>query len=193
MATHYAVLGISHRAPLAEIERAHRRLAAQFHPDLHAGDRAAGEKFKAIQLAYDILSDETRRRAYDEHLQRQLELKADRWLARTIRGWRTSARRHHRHRAWHGWRPAHWAAAAVAACVLVGSVIALLHSPGTTVHYSESPLDPSLVAVDHGPSAGGMADQPADSTAARPLPVVPASVEVSSPSSRDFYRPPSVP
>ena len=191
MATHYESLGISHRASLAEIQRAHRQLAAQFHPDLHPGGRAAHEKFKAIQRAYDILADETRRRAYDEQLQRQLEAKADRWLAGTIRRWRDSARRHHRHRG--GWRPVHVAAAAIAACALAGSMLGVVIGPAP---HAQDPLsaDPSFAATDDRPVRVVGPEQAAPSRPVqRPFSAGSAAVEVSNPSPRDLYRPPPQP
>jgi hypothetical protein len=193
MITHYEALGIAPRAPLAEIQRAHRRLAAQFHPDLHPGDRAAQERFKAIQRAYDILSDESRRRAYDEHLQRALEGKAERWLARALGGWRASATRYRPRRSWYGWRPLHLAAAAIAACVLVGSAIALVVSDGPLAH---DPLatEPALVTADDDANPNVENSQPAvDRVIGKSLPVTPAAVEVSNPSPRDLYREPTQP
>lgn len=189
MATHYEALGVSHRASLAEIQRAHRQLAAQFHPDLHPGSRAAHEKFKAIQRAYDVLADQTRRRAYDEHLQRQLEAKADRWLARTIRRWRSSARRRHGHAG--EWRPMHVAAAAIAACVLAGSLLAIAIGPAP----APDPLvaDPSLVATDRAAGTAAPEQAAARRPVPRPLSAGAAAVEVSNPLPRDLYRPPPQP
>lgn len=65
---HYESLGVQRNASFEEIKAAYRRLAMKWHPDRHAlvSDKAiAEEKFKAIQQAYDILSDEDRRNRYD--------------------------------------------------------------------------------------------------------------------------------
>jgi molecular chaperone DnaJ len=61
----YAVLGVDRKAPAAEIKKAYRKLARQYHPDRNQGDKQAEERFKEVQQAYDILSDEEKRRAYD--------------------------------------------------------------------------------------------------------------------------------
>ncbi len=63
---YYAVLGVPKDADKATIRKAYRKLARQYHPDANAGDSAAEEKFKEISEAYDVLSDENRRREYDE-------------------------------------------------------------------------------------------------------------------------------
>ncbi|MCX7946220.1 MAG: molecular chaperone DnaJ [Hydrogenophilus sp.] len=63
----YAVLGVSRDATADEIKKAYRRLAMKYHPDRNPGDKAAEEKFKEIQRAYDILSDEQKRAAYDRY------------------------------------------------------------------------------------------------------------------------------
>jgi molecular chaperone DnaJ len=63
---YYAVLGVSKDADKAEIRKAYRKLARQYHPDANAGDAKAEEKFKEISEAYDVLSDDNRRREYDE-------------------------------------------------------------------------------------------------------------------------------
>jgi molecular chaperone DnaJ len=60
----YDVLGVERSASDAEIKRAFRRLAQQWHPDVNA-DPAAHERFKEINEAYQILSDPQRRQAYD--------------------------------------------------------------------------------------------------------------------------------
>ena len=65
MATLYDTLGVKKGASAAEIKKAYRRLAAQFHPDKNPGDDAAEEKFKEVQNAYDTLSDPQKRKQYD--------------------------------------------------------------------------------------------------------------------------------
>jgi molecular chaperone DnaJ len=60
----YAVLGVGRDAPDAEIKRAFRRLAQQWHPDVNQ-DAAAAVRFKEINEAYQVLSDPQRRQAYD--------------------------------------------------------------------------------------------------------------------------------
>ena len=62
----YAVLGVSEGADEKELKKAYRRLAQQYHPDKHPGDKEAEEKFKEISHAYDILSDPVKRKQYDE-------------------------------------------------------------------------------------------------------------------------------
>ena len=63
--THYNTLGIAETATADEIKRAYRKLASQHHPD-KGGDTA---KFQEIQTAYDVLSDDNRRRQYDHERQ----------------------------------------------------------------------------------------------------------------------------
>lgn len=61
----YSILGISREADQDEIKKAYRRQAMKMHPDRNPDDPDAEEKFKEIQQAYDILSDESKRAAYD--------------------------------------------------------------------------------------------------------------------------------
>jgi molecular chaperone DnaJ len=60
----YSVLGVARGASDAEIKRAYRRLAQQWHPDVNQ-DATAGVRFKEISEAYQVLSDTQRRQAYD--------------------------------------------------------------------------------------------------------------------------------
>src|SRR5262249_40422501 len=62
---YYAVLELERTASEAEIKKAYRRLAMKFHPDRKPGDKAAEESFKEAKEAYEVLSDEAKRAAYD--------------------------------------------------------------------------------------------------------------------------------
>lgn len=61
----YQVLGLAPSADEAAIKKAFRRLAKDFHPDTHPGDKKAEERFKEISQAYEILSDKEKRQRYD--------------------------------------------------------------------------------------------------------------------------------
>lgn len=63
---YYEVLGVSKTASAEEVKRAYRNLARKFHPDVNKAADAA-DKFKEIQSAYDVLSDENKRRQYDRY------------------------------------------------------------------------------------------------------------------------------
>ncbi|HTB76225.1 MAG TPA: molecular chaperone DnaJ [Polyangiaceae bacterium] len=62
---HYEVLGVHRGATPEEIKSAFKKLAAQYHPDRNQGDATSHERFKEINLAYQVLSDENRRSLYD--------------------------------------------------------------------------------------------------------------------------------
>ena len=62
---HYEVLGVHREASPEEIKSCFKKLAAQYHPDRNPGDPLAHERFKEINLAYQVLSDENRRSLYD--------------------------------------------------------------------------------------------------------------------------------
>lgn len=64
---YYEVLGISRDADESEIKKAYRKLAMKYHPDRNAGDSKAEEKFKEAKEAYEILSDASKRAAYDQY------------------------------------------------------------------------------------------------------------------------------
>ena len=61
----YTVLGVPRTASDKDIQRAFRTLAKKLHPDLNPGDAAAGDQFKKVSQAYDILGDVEKRRKYD--------------------------------------------------------------------------------------------------------------------------------
>lgn len=63
---YYDILGVTKKATADEIRKAHRKLALKYHPDRNAGSKSAEEKFKEVQEAYDILSDDKKRKQYDE-------------------------------------------------------------------------------------------------------------------------------
>lgn len=64
---YYEVLGVSKTASEQEIKSAFRKKAKEFHPDLNKDDPNAAEKFKEAQEAYSVLSDENKRKMYDQY------------------------------------------------------------------------------------------------------------------------------
>ena len=67
MSNYYDVLGVAKDATEKEIRQAYRRLARQYHPDVNKNDTAADDKFKEINEAYGVLSDEDSRKKYDRY------------------------------------------------------------------------------------------------------------------------------
>ncbi|MFP5218600.1 MAG: molecular chaperone DnaJ [Actinomycetes bacterium] len=63
---YYAALGVPKDATTSDIKKAYRKLATTLHPDKNPGDKAAEDRFKEVSEAYDVLSDDTKRREYDE-------------------------------------------------------------------------------------------------------------------------------
>lgn len=85
----YAVLGVPKSADADAIKKAYRRLAKDLHPDRHPGDKAAEARFKSVNKAYDALSDEKKRKLYDEFGEDGLREGFDPEQARAQRAWQS--------------------------------------------------------------------------------------------------------
>lgn len=64
---YYETLGLPRTASDDDIRKAYRKLARKYHPDLNPGDKAAEDRFKNLQEAYDILNDPKKRKMYDQY------------------------------------------------------------------------------------------------------------------------------
>ncbi len=62
---YYSILGVSKTADSKEVRAAYRKLARKYHPDVNPNDKTAEDKFKQVGEAYEVLSDEKKRSAYD--------------------------------------------------------------------------------------------------------------------------------
>src|SRR6266851_6954334 len=63
---YYELLGVKKTATADDIRKAFRKAARKYHPDVNPGDKKAEEKFKEISEANDVLSDEKKRKVYDQ-------------------------------------------------------------------------------------------------------------------------------
>ena len=63
---YYEVLGVNKNADAATIKKAYIKLAKKYHPDSNEGNASAAEHFKEVNEAYDVLSDEKKRKLYDQ-------------------------------------------------------------------------------------------------------------------------------
>src|SRR5215469_8804662 len=63
---YYQTLGVEKSASAEDIRKAYRKLARKHHPDLNPGDKAAEDRFKKVQEAYDVLSDSKKKQMYDQ-------------------------------------------------------------------------------------------------------------------------------
>jgi len=89
----YADLGVARGASADEIRKAYRKLARKHHPDVNPNDPKAEERFKEISFAYDVLSDEDKRKRYDEFGAASLAPGFDPEQARAYKRWAEGARR----------------------------------------------------------------------------------------------------
>ncbi len=83
----YAVLGVSKSSDADQIKKAYRKLAKDLHPDKNPGNKQAETRFKAVNHAYEVLSDEKRRRLYDEFGEEGLREGFDAERARAYKQW----------------------------------------------------------------------------------------------------------
>ena len=71
MKDHYSALGLASSATLADVKKAFRQKAAQYHPDRNP-DADAPARFRTVQEAYEVLADDAKRQAYDDNRRRNL-------------------------------------------------------------------------------------------------------------------------
>jgi DnaJ-class molecular chaperone len=64
---YYQTLGVDRKASPAEIQKAYRKLARKYHPDMNPDDKSAKENFQKVQQAYDVLNDPEKRQKYDQY------------------------------------------------------------------------------------------------------------------------------
>jgi molecular chaperone DnaJ len=62
---YYNILGVKKDAKAEDIKKSYRKLARKYHPDVNPGDKASEDKFKDLQEAYDVLSDDKKRKVFD--------------------------------------------------------------------------------------------------------------------------------
>lgn len=85
----YAVLGVKKTATPQEIKKAYRKIARESHPDVKPGDAEAEKRFKEATAAFEVLSDEKKRKLYDEFGEDALRTGFDPEQARAYRSWQT--------------------------------------------------------------------------------------------------------
>jgi len=83
----YSVLGVAKTADADVIKKAYRKLATQLHPDKNPGNKKVEERFKHVNHAYDVLSDEKKRKLYDEFGEEGLREGFDAERVRAYRDW----------------------------------------------------------------------------------------------------------
>lgn len=93
----YQTLGVEKGAAADDIRKAYRKLARKHHPDVNPGDKKAEETFKTISTAYEVLSDEKRRAAYDEFGDASLAGGFDATKAREYSRWQNTRQQRSSH------------------------------------------------------------------------------------------------
>ena len=85
----YGILGVSKGASQKEIQKAYRKLARKWHPDINPGNKEAEQRFKEISQAYDCLGNKEKRKLYDEFGEEGLQAGFDADKARQYKQWRS--------------------------------------------------------------------------------------------------------
>ncbi|MEJ7597962.1 MAG: J domain-containing protein [Kofleriaceae bacterium] len=93
----YQALGVPKDANADAIRKAYRKLARKHHPDVNPGDKGAEDRFKQISTAYDVLSDDKKRAAYDEFGDESLSNAFDADKAREYKKWHNTRRERSEH------------------------------------------------------------------------------------------------
>jgi curved DNA-binding protein len=89
----YEILGVSKTASTDEIRKTYRKLARKHHPDVNPNDAKAADRFKDISFAHEVLSDEKKRKLYDEFGRSGLETGFDPEQARAYKHWSENSQR----------------------------------------------------------------------------------------------------
>ncbi|XXF80926.1 DnaJ C-terminal domain-containing protein [Myxococcaceae bacterium GXIMD 01537] len=87
---YYQILGVPRTASADDIKKAFRKLARKHHPDVNPGDKAAEEKFKRINSAFEVLGDDKKRKLYDEFGDDAVKLGFDEKKAEQYRAYRAA-------------------------------------------------------------------------------------------------------
>jgi curved DNA-binding protein len=89
----YETLGVAKTASTDEIRKAYRKLARKHHPDVNPNDTKAADRFKEVSFAHEVLSDEKKRKLYDEFGRQGLEAGFDPEQARAYKRWSENSQR----------------------------------------------------------------------------------------------------